>query len=86
MRAEALAQRLTMLLVPRDGKDHEHNIILEIRPTAGGEEAGLFAREVLEMYRQHAVSMGWRAEVLTSTGADGGIQAELASVAYSGGP
>ena len=71
--------------MPRDDKDHEHNIILELRPTAGGEEAALFARELFEMYRQHAAAMGWRAETLTSTASDsGGVKEASLSITADG--
>jgi peptide chain release factor 1 len=44
-----LEQRIKIALLPRDPND-EKNIYLEVRPAAGGDEAGLFAAELLRMY------------------------------------
>ncbi|MBI3928253.1 MAG: peptide chain release factor 1 [Armatimonadetes bacterium] len=54
---------LKRLMLPRDpfaGK----NIIMEIRPAAGGDEAGLFAGDLYRMYTRYAERMGWKYEVL----------------------
>ena len=62
-RSQELEAELTRLLLPRDpyaGKD----IILEIRPAAGGEEACLFAAELLRMYLRYAESRGWRSDLM----------------------
>ena len=62
-RVQELEDELTRLLLPRDpyaGKD----VILEIRPAAGGDEAGLFAAELLRMYLRFAESKGWKSELM----------------------
>lgn len=51
-----------LILPPRDYEDR--NIILEIRPAAGGDEASLFAGDLYRMYSRYAESRGWKAEVL----------------------
>jgi peptide chain release factor 1 len=51
------------MLLPRDAAD-ERNAILEIRPAAGGDEAGLFAGELFAAYQKYAESRGWRFTVL----------------------
>ena len=56
----AAAERdLLLLLLPRDEAD-DRNVILEIRAGIGGEEAALFAGEVLGMYGGYAAARGWR--------------------------
>jgi len=73
-RREALEQALKLLLVPRDPND-EKNVILEIRAGAGGDEAGLFASEVLQMYLRYADRKGWTSELVdVSAGNAGGIK------------
>ncbi|MGB9661854.1 MAG: peptide chain release factor 1 [Moorellaceae bacterium] len=60
---ENLKQRLKILLLPRDPND-EKNIIVEIRAGAGGEEAALFAADLLRMYQRYAENKGWRTEIM----------------------
>jgi len=64
-RQEALEASLQLLLLPKDPVD-ERNTILEIRAGAGGEEAGLFAAELLRMYTRHAEQQRWKVEMLSS--------------------
>jgi peptide chain release factor 1 len=59
-----LLERLRVLLIPRDPND-ERNVILEIRAGAGGEEAKLFAAELLRMYLRYAERHRMSAEVLS---------------------
>src|SRR5918911_1620733 len=67
-------EELKVLLLPKDPND-EKNVILEIRAGTGGEEACLFAAEILRMYARYAERQGWRLEVtdISETGL-GGIQ------------
>ena len=58
-----LLQELEALLAPRDPFD-EKNIIMEIRAGTGGEEAALFAGELLRMYLRYAERHGWKTEIL----------------------
>ncbi len=60
-----LEQDLRILLLPRDEND-EKNVILEIRGGAGGDEAALFAGDLIRMYTRYAESNGWRVEYLDS--------------------
>ena len=64
-RAEALEQRLTILLLPKDPND-DRNVVLEIRAGTGGEEASLFAAELFRMYSRYAERQGWKVEVLSA--------------------
>jgi peptide chain release factor 1 len=61
--AAKLAERLQLLLLPKDPLD-DKNVIVEIRAGAGGDEAGLFAGELYRMYSRFAESEGWKADQL----------------------
>jgi peptide chain release factor 1 len=67
--AAELERRLEVLLLPKDPND-DKNVILEIRAGAGGQEAALFAADLLGMYRRHAEGKGWKTEVLSSSPSD----------------
>jgi len=71
-RGAALAQRLRILLLPKDPND-DRNVVLEIRAGTGGEEASLFAAQLFRMYSRYAETQGWKVEVLSgsSTGLGG---------------
>jgi peptide chain release factor 1 len=58
-----MEREIRLMLLPRDAAD-ERNAILEIRPAAGGDEAGLFAGELFSAYQKYAESRGWRFTVL----------------------
>ncbi len=64
-RRAALEQSLKVMLLPKDPND-DKNVILEVRAAAGGEEAALFAGELLRMYMRYAEKRGWRFELVTS--------------------
>jgi len=76
----ALEATLQGLLLPKDPAD-ERNTILEIRAGAGGEEAGLFAAELLRMYTRYAEQKRWRVEMisLSATGI-GGVKEAILTV------
>jgi peptide chain release factor 1 len=64
-----LEARLEVLLLPKDPND-EKNVILEIRAGTGGQEAALFAADLLGMYRRYAERRSWKTEVLSSSPSD----------------
>ncbi len=69
-----LNERLKILLLPRDPND-DRSVILEVRAGAGGDEAGLFADELLRMNLRYAERKGWKAALMdTSNNAAGGIK------------
>jgi peptide chain release factor 1 len=73
-RRSQLEEELKLLLVPKDPND-EKDVIVEIRAGAGGDEAGLFASEMLQMYLRYADKKGWKAEIVElSAGNVGGIK------------
>jgi peptide chain release factor 1 len=76
--------RLRIALLPRDAAD-ERSAILEIRPGTGGEEAALFAGDLLRMYQRYAEARGWRFELLELTPTElGGVKEAMASVKGQG--
>jgi peptide chain release factor 1 len=73
-RASELNEKLKILLLPKDPND-ERSVILEVRAGAGGDEAGLFAAEILRMYLRYAERKGWKATLMdTSENSAGGIK------------
>lgn len=69
---EALEKELQVLLVPKDPND-DKNIIVEIRGAVGGDEANLFAGDLLHMYAKYAETQGWSLKLLdASLGTAGG--------------
>jgi peptide chain release factor 1 len=73
---EAADERLRLLLLPRDPNDMK-NAILEIRAGTGGEEAALFAGDLLRMYTRYAEIVGWRIELLSASESDLGGYKEV---------
>jgi peptide chain release factor 1 len=71
---------LKLLLIPRDPND-EKNVILEIRAGTGGDEASLFAGDILRMYARYAERQRWKMEILdaSETGV-GGIKEAVAMI------
>src|SRR5215204_3866456 len=79
-RLEKVEEDLRVLLLPRDPND-EKNVILEIRAGTGGDEATLFANEVLRMYGRYAERQGWKMEILDqSESGIGGIKEAVAEI------
>ncbi len=68
-REEELQEELRILLLPKDPND-DKNVIVEIRGGAGGEEAALFAADLLRMYTRYAERQGWRTEILDASPTD----------------
>jgi len=61
---EPLVTRLRSLLVPKDPND-EKDVIVEIRAGTGGDEAALFAAELLRLYSRYAERQGWKTDILS---------------------
>ncbi len=60
---EEYAERLRVLLLPKDPND-DKNVIIEVRGAAGGDEAALFAGDLYKMYSRFAEMQGWKSEVI----------------------
>jgi peptide chain release factor 1 len=80
-RVDPAEQQLKLLLVPRDPND-DKDVIVEVRAGAGGDEAGLFAAELLRVYLRYAERRGWKVDLLdTSPGALGGVKDATLTIA-----
>ena len=83
--ALAEAERaLALKLLPRDAAD-ERAAMLEIRAGTGGDEAALFAGDLLRMYQRYAETKGWRFELISASAPEmGGYKEAIASVTGQG--
>jgi peptide chain release factor 1 len=79
-RLEQCETDLKLLLIPTDPND-EKNVILEIRAGTGGDEATLFAAEMLRMYARYAERQGWKMDILdVSESGIGGMKEAIALI------
>jgi peptide chain release factor 1 len=75
-----LEEELKVMLIPKDPEDSK-NCILEIRAGTGGDEAAIFAGDLLHMYERYASNKGWRIEVNDfQEGTAGGYKEVIATV------
>lgn len=72
----AVEERLTELLTPKDPSDHK-NCVIEIRAGAGGDEAGLFAAELLRMYLRYCETHALKTEIMSENANDAGGYKEV---------
>ena len=80
----ALEEALHLTLLPKDAAD-EGNAILEIRAGTGGDEAGIFAADLLRMYKAYAALRGWRFDIMDLSENDvGGIKEGIIAVEGAG--
>lgn len=83
-RLPQVEQALRLTLLPKDAADARPAMI-EIRPGTGGEEAALFAGDLLRMYQRHAETQGWRFEIVELAETElGGIKEVIANVRGEG--
>ena len=83
-RVAELEEELKMLLLPADPNDRR-NVILEVRAGTGGDEATLFAGELLRMYGRYAESRGWRFSITDlSESGRGGVKEAVAVIEGDG--
>jgi len=81
---DAMETELRILLLPRD-PDDEHNVIIEVRGGAGGEESCLFAAELVRMYSRYAERRGFRVEPMYTQETElGGVKECVFAIAGSG--
>jgi peptide chain release factor 1 len=79
-RIPELSHAIRLALLPKDEAD-ARSAILEIRPAAGGDEAGLFAAELFAMYQKYAATRAWRFEVMDYDDSGlGGIKSATAEI------
>ena len=73
-------QEARIALLPKDPDDHK-NAVLEVRAGAGGDEAGLFAAELLRMYMHYADAHGWKTEIIEDGSTElGGVKESVALI------
>ncbi|MDD2635962.1 MAG: peptide chain release factor 1 [Bacteroidales bacterium] len=81
---DPLEDKIKLLLIPKDPED-DKNAILEIRAGAGGDEASLFAGELMRMYVKYCEGRKWKTEVTSSTeGTQGGYKEIVINVTGNG--
>jgi peptide chain release factor 1 len=73
---KGLERKLKILLLPKDPND-DKNTMVEIRPAAGGDEAGIFAGDLFKMYSKYAEKRGWQVELMEATSNDVGGYKEI---------
>jgi peptide chain release factor 1 len=79
-----LHDQLQIDILPKDPNE-DRNIVLEIRAGAGGDEAGLFASDLLRMYTRYAENHGWALEAIDSSVSErGGIKEVVVQVSGEG--
>ncbi|HQU69544.1 MAG TPA: peptide chain release factor 1 [Albidovulum sp.] len=83
-RIPEMEARLRIALLPRDAAD-ARPAILEIRPGTGGEEAALFAGDLLRMYQKFAEAQGWRFDLMELSETElGGVKEAMARIEGEG--
>jgi peptide chain release factor 1 len=79
-----LEEKIKQLLIPKDPED-DKNAIIEIRAGTGGDEASLFAGDLLKMYQRYCESKGWRTDIISlSYGTAGGYKEVVMEVTGDG--
>ena len=79
-RLPSLQHDIRLSLLPKDEAD-QRSAILEIRPAAGGDEAGLFAAELFGAYQKYAAANGWKFEILEFGDTElGGLKEGIAEI------
>lgn len=73
---EKTSQELKILLLPKDPND-DKNVIMEIRGGTGGDEAALFAADLMRMYSMYAEAQHWKIDILNSNPTDIGGYKEI---------
>ncbi len=71
LRLEEVSAAMRTALLPKDPND-QRDVIIEIRAGAGGDEAGLFARDLYRAYSRYAQNRGWEVDVMDSNPSDVG--------------
>ncbi|WP_125708041.1 peptide chain release factor 1 [Companilactobacillus zhongbaensis] len=74
---EKVEHDITLLMLPKDPND-DKNIIMEIRGAAGGDEASLFAGDLLGMYSKYAEKQGWNFEIIDENATEVGGYKDVA--------
>ena len=84
-RLEQLDARIRDLLIPKDPADAK-DVILEVKGGEGGDEAALFAGDLVRMYTRYAETQGWRTELVSATEGDMGGYKDISLAVKSRDP
>ncbi|NLC96043.1 MAG: peptide chain release factor 1 [Erysipelotrichaceae bacterium] len=68
---DKLLEDIEIILIPKDPND-DHNVIMEIRGGAGGDEGNIFAGDLFRMYSRYAENKGWKVQVLEASESEAG--------------
>lgn len=83
-RIEQMESEIRILLLPKDAAD-DKNVILEVRGGTGGDEAALFAGDLVRMYQRYADLRGWKFQLLEESPGDaGGFKEAVAQISGKG--
>jgi peptide chain release factor 1 len=83
-RCGRLREEVRRLLLPKDPNEHK-SVVLEVRAGTGGDEATLFASELLRMYQRYAEQQGWSFELVDLSESEvGGIKEAIAEISGDG--
>jgi peptide chain release factor 1 len=83
-RLAEMESEIRILLLPKDAAD-DKNVILEVRAGTGGDEAALFAGDLLRMYQRYADLQGWKVEIMEEAdGEVGGYKEVIAKISGKG--
>jgi peptide chain release factor 1 len=85
LRVEQLQSRLLSLMLPADPSD-SRNTIVEFRAGTGGDEASLFAAELMRLYSRYAEARGWKVELMHTSPSEAGGMKECAILISGEGP
>jgi peptide chain release factor 1 len=84
LKLDEAERALALKLLPRDAAD-DRAAMLEIRAGTGGDEAALFAGDLVRMYQRYAETRGWKFEMISASASEmGGFKEAIASVAGQG--
>ena len=77
---EGLEETVRQLLIPKDPQD-EKNVVMEIRAGTGGDEASIFAGDLMRMYIRYCEARGWKVSIIDeSEGTSGGYKEVIIEV------
>jgi peptide chain release factor 1 len=74
LKQEELEKAITVMLLPKDPND-DRNVMLEVRAGTGGDEASIFAGDLVNIYQKYAETEGWKISIIEETrGTEGGFK------------
>lgn len=71
LKQEEIEKEIARMILPRDPND-DRNVMIEIRAGTGGDEAGIFAGNLLDIYRRYCEMLGWKSTIVTTSESETG--------------